>query len=114
MSNTYEYMRKRVAMARIALADKIESDFISKHGGLASYIVACSREEAGDAVMDLTTADPTDAKEIQRLQNIVHRHTQHMQWLAGAAERGEEAWSMLKEEEQEAIANAIDPKERED
>lgn len=112
--NAHEYQRKRLARAAAKLGDEIESAFVATHGGLATYLLACARDEASHALMTLADVDPTDHETIRKLQNQVQRHRDLTTWMAQAAENGRDAWLELDEGEQEAIASTIDPQESED
>lgn len=104
-----------MAMAAVALADKIESDFITQHGGLATYLLAAARKSAADALMALTDVDPDDAKEIRRLQNEIQRQRDLTEWMAQAVEAGNFEWNnSLTDGDRALIRGTIDPQETDD
>lgn len=112
--NAYEYQRRHLAQQAVRLADKIERDFVATDGGVATYLLAQARKEAGDALMALADTEPTDVEEIRRLQNIVHRHRDLTEWLAAAAEAGRDEWHTMTDGERDAVAQTVNPQEIDD
>jgi hypothetical protein len=112
--SAYEYQRRHLAMTAVALADKIEGDFIAKHGGLATWLLAQARKEASEALMALADVDPDDLKQIRNLQNIIHRHRDLTDWMAQAVETGNFEWNSLSMGDREALRATVDPQETED
>lgn len=111
--NVDQYL-KRIAMAQVALADKIEKDFVATHGGLATYLLATAREQASDAMISLADVDPNDTKAIMHLQNEVQRFRDLSEWMSRAVEQGNEAWNHLDAGEQAVLTDMINPQETED
>lgn len=109
--NSHEYMQRQ---AMVTLANKIEADFIATHGGLATYLLASARNEASTALMALADVDPTDSKEITRLQNEVKRFRDMAEWMSKAVELGDEAWNELEEGDRAALTRIVNPQEIED
>lgn len=101
-------------MSAVALADKIEADFIAKHGGLATWLLAQARKEASEALMALADVDADDTKQIRDLQNVIHRHRDLTDWMATAVETGNFEWNTLSQGDREALRATVDPQETDD
>ena len=60
------------------------------------YIMASAHGEAVDALMELTTIDPTKVDEIRKLQNKVEMYSSMAYWLSNAVAQGEQAAKALE------------------
>jgi hypothetical protein len=63
--------------------------------------------EAINATTALLDVDPSDAKAIQQLQNVVHRYRDMIDWLGTAVEDGNNAYIELNEEERHELLAAL-------
>ena len=100
----YEF---REISAAVGLRDDIERAFISKHGGLATWLLSHARVEAAQAMRALIDIAPTDIDAIRSLQNDVQRHRDLIDWMQQAVEKGREAWEKMSRAEQEAMVGAL-------
>lgn len=78
-------MTDRVMLAQIDLGHAIEA-FMSSNVG--KYLLNRAAGEAIEAVETLKRVDPTNADEIRRLQNIVHRAEGFEIWLEEGFQQG--------------------------
>jgi hypothetical protein len=96
----------RLAREAFKIEEKIERDFVSKEGGLASWLLSVSRKEAVTAMSALVDADPTDTETIRAWQNDVKRNRDLVTWIRAARELGQEAWTALSAAQQLEIERA--------
>lgn len=80
----------------IALGHQAELFFNTE---LGQYIEEMARLEVEEASDKLAEVDPFDAKEIQRLQNIIARFVSFKQWMYNAIAEGNAAYHEYLEEE---------------
>lgn len=81
----------------VALGRQVEQFFASD---LGQYIEEMAYQEVEEASDKLAIVDPHDVKEIQRLQNIIARHTSFKQWMVNLVAQGDLAYQEYLEGEE--------------
>ncbi len=81
----------------VALGKQVELFFASE---LGQYIEEMAEEEVMSAGDKLAVVDPTDTKEIMRLQNIINRHVNFKQWMMNLVMQGDVAYQSHLEYEE--------------
>lgn len=66
---------------------------------IGKRILSLSQDEAAASMLKLTTVDPTDVKEITKLQNEIHRADSIYQWIVEMIESGDDAIDTYQTEE---------------
>jgi len=90
-------MSKEMIHRSVALAKQVELFFASE---LGQYIEELAEEEVMSAGDRLATVDPTDVKEIMKLQNIISRHICFKQWMMNLVMQGDLAYQEHLENEE--------------
>lgn len=70
-------------------------------GDLGRYLIGCAEQEIQEALLALETADPGEAKDIQKLQNRVWRARSFSDWLKELVIRGDNALKVYKQQQEE-------------
>jgi hypothetical protein len=78
---SYDDSAHRRIMELLRIGEEIDADLAQTKPGLVKTIVDFARREAADAILAMIDADPEDAKEIRRLQNIVKRQQELPDWI---------------------------------
>ena len=97
-----------------AIGMQIESDFIVEPSGPTALILYRAQRESAQALADLVSVDPEDAKEIVRLQNLVNRYRDILRFVTEAVSEGKNAEHRLDQESLDEISKVIGLTQEED
>lgn len=104
MSNYPEELAMR---AVVRLEDELMAD-LETDSSIVKHLLAVSRREAADAMVELQRADPEVPGNVKRLQNVVQRHFDLIRWISGTIQSGREAWKVLNSVDRSEIVDAIE------
>lgn len=90
-----------------AIGLQIEADFIVRPAGPTAIILARAQRESAEALAQLVTVNPEDAKEILRLQNLVNRYRDILRFVSEALNEGKDAQDRLDTEDVDEISKVL-------
>ena len=94
--------------ADIRLSNDILDNFKDMaKGGPIAYILTRAASEASDAHIALSMADPSNTKDIIRLQSEIARNSDIVRWISEAIAQGSDAWRLKNSSEREDIFNGV-------